>query len=109
MHRTLISVSVGLLIAVVFAAISYVTDSAGGAWHHLRDIFIGPPLWVLQTGLPAVSPGLAIAPGSPYSGASFFLLFFIVFWWAAAAIVVFGIRRQPPNNSSKPTPLRGAA
>ncbi|MGY0561797.1 hypothetical protein ACW7G2_13895 [Luteimonas sp. A277] len=72
-------------------------------------MFIGPPLWLLQTGLPAIAPSLAIEPGSPYSGAAFFALFFIVFWWLLCSAVVFALRRQPPNNAFKPKPLRGSA
>ncbi len=107
--RLLISLGVGLLLSALFLGIAFATDGAGGAWHHLRDVFIGPPLWLLQTALPAISQSFAIRPGSAYSGASFFMIFFVLFWWLACSVLVFSIRSQPPNSSFKPTPLRGAA
>jgi len=107
--RLLISLVVGLLISSLLLVIAFVTDGAGGAWHQLRDVFIGPPLWLLQTGLPALSQSFAIQPGSAYSSASFFIFFFVLFWWPACSVVAFSIRRQPPNNSFKPNPLRGSA
>ncbi|MDH5829081.1 hypothetical protein QFW80_00890, partial [Luteimonas sp. M1R5S18] len=107
--RILIALVIGLLLSALFLGVSFATDGAGGAWHHLRDIFISPPLWLLQTGLPAVSKSLAIQPGGPYSGASFFMLFFVLFWWLVCSALVFAIRRQPPNKSFKPNPLRGSA
>jgi len=107
--RTLIALVSGLLLSLALFGAVFVADGSGGVWHQLRDVFIGPPLWLLQSGLPAVSSTLAIQPGSPYSGATFFLLFFVLFWWLVCSILVFAIRRQPPNNSFKPNPLRGSA
>ncbi|WP_330968436.1 hypothetical protein [Lysobacter sp. A3-1-A15] len=95
--------------ALLLLGVSFATDGVGGFWHSVRDIFIGPPLWLLQVGLPALSPSLAIRPGSAYSGASFFLVFFVAFWWPACSALLLFVRRQPPNNSFKPNPLRGSA
>lgn len=108
MKRLLTSMLIGLLLAVALLGISFAADGTG-TFHWLRDIFVGPPFWVLQSGLPAVSPAFAIERGGPYSGASFFMLFFVLFWWLVCSVVAFAFRRQPPNSSSKPTPLRGAA
>ena len=94
----------GLLLALLFLAIAFATDGAGGVWHGVRDILIGPPLWLLQSGFPALSPSLAVRPGSAYSGASFFLLFFVAFWWLVWATLLLLVRRPPPNNSFKVTP-----
>jgi len=38
--RLLISLGVGLLLSALFLGIAFATDGAGGAWHHLRDVFI---------------------------------------------------------------------
>ncbi len=108
MKRLLTSMLIGLLLAVAFLGVSFAADGTG-TFHELRDIFIGPPLWVLHSGLPAVSSAFAIERGGPYSGAAFFLQFFVFFWWLICSVVTLAFRRQPPNNSSKPTPLRGAA
>ena len=107
--RTLIALVAGLLLSLTFLGVALATDGSGGIWHQLRDVFIEPPIWLLQSGLPALSSSFAIQPGSPYSGASFFMLFFVLFWWLVCAVLVFAIRRQPPNNSFKPNPLRGSA
>jgi hypothetical protein len=109
MKRLLTSLLIGLLLAIVFLGISFATDGAVVHLHWLRDVFIRPPLWLLQTGLPAVSSSLAIERGGPYSGVAFFALFFVAFWWLVCSAVVFALRRQPPNNSFKPNPLRGSA
>ena len=100
---------VGFVCAAAFLGTAVAADGGLFVAHWLRDIFIGPPLWLLQSGLPAVSSRFAIQPGSPYSGAVFFGGYFIAFWWLVCSVAAFVVRRQPPNNSSKPTPLRGAA
>ena len=107
--RTLKAVAIGFLLSALFLGTTFAADGAGGFWHLLRDIFLVPPLWLLQTALPALFPSLAIQPGSPFSGAPFFALFFVLFWWLVCSVLVFAFRRQPPNKSFKPTPLRGAA
>ena len=94
----------GLLIALSFLGIAFATDGSGGVWHDVRDIFIAPPLWLLQSGFPALSPSLAIRPGSEYSWASFFMLFLVAFWWLVCAALLLLVRRPPPNNSFKVTP-----
>ena len=109
MKRLLVATVIGFLCAITFLGLALVADGWLFGGHGLRNIFIGPPLWILQSGLPAVSPTLAIEPGSPYSGATFFGAFFIAFWWLVCGVAALVLRRQPPNNSSKPTPLRGAA
>ncbi len=107
--RTLKAIGLGFLFSLLFLGVTFIADGAGGIWHWLRDIFLAPPLWLLQTALPTLFPSLAIQPGSPYSGASFFVLFFVLFWWLACSVLLFAFLRQPPNKSFKPTPLRGAA
>jgi hypothetical protein len=102
--RTLASLVAGLVMCLLLLGISFATDGAGGFWHSIRDLFIGPPLWLLRAGLPALSPSLAIQPGSLYSGASFFLIFFVAFWWLTCSALLLISRRQPPKNSSKPGP-----
>ena len=109
MKRLLAATVIGLVCASAFLGIAIAADGWLFVTHGLRDLFIGPPLWLLQSGFPAVSPRFAIQPGSPYSGAVFFGAFFMAFWWLVCGGIAFVIRRQPPNNSSKPTPLRGAA
>ncbi len=107
--RLVIALALGFLLSLAFLGIAFAADGHGGIWHQIGDVFVGPPLWLLQSALPALHPSLAIQPGSPYSGASFFILFFGLFWWLICSVLVFVARRQPPNNSFKPTPLRGAA
>ena len=109
MKRLLTSLLIGLLLAAAFLGIAFAADGAVAHLHWLRDIFVGPPLWLLQTGLPAISPALAVERGGPYSGAAFFMAFFIGFWWLICSAIVFSLRRQRPNNSFKPRPLRGSA
>lgn len=101
--RILTSLAAGLVMSLLFLGISFATDGAGAFWHSIRDIFIGPPLWLLQAGLPALWPSLAIQPGSVYSGASFFLIFFVAFWWVTCSVLLLIIRRQPPKNSFNPS------
>ncbi len=98
-----------MLLAIVFLGIAFVTDGAVIHAPWLRDLFVLPPLWLLQTGLPALSPALEIERGGRYSGASFFILVFLAYWWLACSTVVFSLRRQPPNNSFKPNPHQGGA
>ena len=107
--RTFTSLVAGLIVSLLFLGISFATDGAGAFWYSIRDIFIGPPLWLLQTGLAELSPTLTIQPGSAYSSASFFLLFFMALWWFMCSVLLLIFRRQPPNNSFKPKPLRGSA
>lgn len=109
MKRLFTSLLVGLLLTAAFLSIAIAADGAVVHLHWLRDIFISPPLWLLQTGLPTLSPALTIEPGGPYSGASFFMLFFVAFWWLICSAIVFVFRRQPPNNSFKPNPHRCGA
>jgi hypothetical protein len=109
MKRLLVATVIGFVCAVAFLGVAVASDGWLFIGHGLRDVFIGPPLWLLQSGFPAVSPRLAIEPGSPYSGLVFFGAFFIVFWWLVCGMAALVLRGQPPNNSSKPTPLRGAA
>ena len=110
MKRLLVATVFGFLCALLFLGIAVAADGWLFVAHWLRDLFIGPPLWLLQSGFPAVSPRLAAQPGGPFSGAVFFAGFFLAFWWlVCGGVLAFVLRRQPPNNSSKPTPLRGAA
>jgi len=107
--RLLISLGVGLLLSALFLGIAFASDGAGGVWHQLRNVFIGPPLWLLQTALPAISQSFAIRPGSAYSSPSFFMLFFLLFWWLACSVLVFSIRNQLHKISFKPDSLRESA
>jgi hypothetical protein len=97
MKRLFISLLSGLLLAAAFLGIAFAIDGAVLHLHWLRDLFIGPPLWLLKTGLPSLSAAFTIERGGPYSGASFFMLFFVVFWWVVCSAALFLFRRQPPK------------
>lgn len=86
--RLLTVLLAGLLLATAFLGIVFMTDGAPLHLHWLRDIFIGPPLWLLQTGLPAISQMFVIDRGSLYRGMSFFLAFFVAFWWLVCCVVL---------------------
>jgi len=106
MRRLLTSMLTGLVLALALLGLSFVADGTG-TFHWLRDIFIGPPRWLLVSGLPSLSPALTVQHGGPYGGAAFFMLFFVLFWFLVCSGALLVVRRRPPNNSSKPTPLRG--
>jgi hypothetical protein len=103
--RLLTNVILGFLCAALLLGIAVAADGWLLTAHWLRDIFIRPPLWLLQTGLPSISDRLTIQPGSPYGGAAFFGAFFMLFWWLiSSGMIALMLRSQPPNNSFKVTP-----
>lgn len=99
MKRPFGSILIGLLLAVALLALVVATDGEGGHAHGIRDLLIAPPLWLLQTGLPAVSSAFAIERGSPYGGFAFFTAFFMGFWCMVCSALVHAVRRQPPKLS----------
>lgn len=103
MWRVIGSILVGLLLAVALLGIVVATDGAVVHAHWIRDVFLDPPLWLLQTGIPAVSAFFAIERGSAHSGVAFFTAFFIGFWWLVCGALVCAVRRQPPNPSLQRT------
>lgn len=99
MRRLIGSILVGLLLAAALLGIAVATDGAIFNAHWIRDLFIAPPLWLLQTGLPAASSTFAIDRGSPNSGFALFTAYFIGFWWLVCSAVVHAVRRKLPNLS----------
>ena len=93
MTRLLTSMLIGLLLAVVFLGLSFITDGTG-TLHWLRDIFIGPPRWLLYSVLPWIAPTVAIGHGGPYGGAAFFMLFFLFFWFVVCSGALHVLRRS---------------
>lgn len=103
MRRVIGLILVGLLLAVALLGIVVATDGTLVHAHWVRDVFIDPPLWLLQTGLPAVSASFTIERGSAYSGFAFFTAFFIGFWWLVCGALVYAVGRRPPNPSLQRT------
>jgi len=109
MKRLPTSLLLGLVLAIAFLGIAFATDGAVLHLHWVRDLFIGPPLWLLQTGLPSLGSAFAIERGGSYDGAAFFMQFFVAFWWMVCSATIFVFRRQPSNTSSKPNSLDESA
>ena len=103
MTRQVVAIAIGFVCAVLFLGIAVAADGGLFVAHWMRDLFIQPPLWLLQTGFPAIWSGFAIQPGSPQSSFLFFGAFFVAFWWVICGMIVFVLRRQPPNISLKRT------
>lgn len=97
MKRVAVIVLGGLVFAFTCLGVAYAADGALFHAHWIRDIFIGPPLFVVERILPTLSSTLAQASYTPSRRAIVFVATAILFWWVIGAAGLLLISKR--NNA----------